>query len=937
MSPAPRSASFGRAVLLAALVFSVAASVSPIFAADAPAPRKVATVEGITEYQFANGLRLLLFPDQSQSKVSVNMTVLVGSRHEGYGETGMAHLLEHLVFKGTPRHPNVPKALQEHGAQFNGSTNDDRTNYYETLAATDKNLEFAIGLEADRLVNSFVRREDLLSEMTVVRNEFERGENSPGRILSQRIASAAYDWHNYGKSTIGNRSDIERVPIENLRAFYEKFYQPDNVVLIVAGKFEEAKALGFVEKHFGSIPRPARKLPSAWTEEPVQDGERTVTLRRVGVNSAVGVAYHTPAGPHEDSAALQILASVLTARPAGRLYKALVESKKATNASAFAARQHDPSLFFASADVPRDGNVEAVRDELIAIIEGAGATEFTAEEVDRAKQQFLRARERSASDTAAIGVSLSEWVAQGDWRLYFLHRDRVEQVTPAAVKAVAARYFKQSNRTVGLFLPTDQPDRAPVPKSPDLATLVAGYTGRAASAEGEAFEATPANIEARVSRMELPDGVKVTLMPKKNRGQEVHATLTLRYGNEENLKDLEAAAGFLPDLMMRGTKNLGYQQLRDELDKLGATLGAGGAAGGRGGRRGGGGGGGGGALGSVSFGITAKRDTLPAVLEILQQVLREPLLPADQFEIAKRARIAGLESSLTDPAALGPRLLQRTLAPYAKDDIRYVPTLEESITRLKAADHAQVVRLHREFLGGATGELTIVGDFDPDACIPLVKNALAGWRPAQPYARIGSPPPPAVAGTRLVVDTPDKANATYSAGLNLALRDTDPDYPALVIGNYILGSGTLSSRLGVRIRQQEGLSYGVSSGFSASSQDPRATFSITAICNPQNMARLEVCVQEELARLLNDGISADELAKARQGYLETLKVARAGDTAILGSLAGYRYLGRTMAWQTEFEQKINALTPETVNAALRKHLDPAKLVVVVAGDFSAKK
>lgn len=938
MSPAPRPAWSGRACLFAALVSSLFAASVSVSAADAPAARKVASVEGITEYQFANGLRLLLFPDQSQSKVSINMTVLVGSRHEGYGETGMAHLLEHLVFKGTPRHPNVPKALQEHGAQFNGSTNDDRTNYYETLAATDKNLEFAIGLEADRLVNSFVRREDLLSEMTVVRNEFERGENSASRILSQRIASAAYDWHNYGKSTIGNRSDIERVPIENLRAFYEKHYQPDNVVLIVAGKFDEATALGFVQKHFGPIPRPARKLTPAWTEEPVQDGERTVTLRRVGVNSAVGLAYHTPAGPHEDSAALQILASVLTARPAGRLYKALVESKKATNASAFAARQHDPSLFFASADVPRDGNVEAVRDELIAIIEGAGATDFTAEEVDRAKQQFLRARERSAADTAAIGVSLSEWVAQGDWRLYFLHRDRVEQVTPEAVKAVAARYFKPSNRTVGLFIPTDQPDRAPVPKSPDLAALVAGYTGRAASAEGEAFEATPANIEARVSRMELPDGVKVTLMPKKNRGQEVHATLTLRYGNEQNLKDLEAAAGFLPDLMMRGTKNLSYQQLRDELDKLGATLGAGGGGGGRGGgRRGGGGGGGGGALGSVTFGITAKRETLPAVLEILQQVLREPLLPAEQFEIAKRARIAGLESTLTDPASLGPRLLQRTLAPYAKDDIRYVPTAEESIARLKAADHAQVVRLHREFLGGATGELTIVGDFDPDAAVPLVKQALAGWKPAQPYARIASPPPAAVAGTRLVVDTPDKANATYSAGLNLAMRDTDPDYPALVIGNYILGSGALSSRLGVRIRQQEGLSYGVSSSFAASAQDPRATFSISAICNPQNMARLEVCVQEELARLLKDGITADELDKARQGYLESLKVARSGDTAILGSLANYRYLGRTMAWQTEFEKKINALTPDAVNAALRRHLDPAKLVVVVAGDFSAKK
>src|SRR5262245_48258462 len=217
-------------------------------------PVKVATVEGVTEYRLDNGARVLLYPEPSRPTITVNMTVLTGSRHEGYGESGMAHLLEHMVFKGTPTFPNVPKALQDHGAQFNGTTNVDRTNYFETVPATDANLEFAIHLESDRLVNSFVKREDLMSEFTVVRNEFERGENNPSSVLNQRITSAAYEWHNYGKSTIGNRSDIERVPIDNLRAFYKKFYQPDNVVLIVAGKFEEAKALALVGKYLASIP-----------------------------------------------------------------------------------------------------------------------------------------------------------------------------------------------------------------------------------------------------------------------------------------------------------------------------------------------------------------------------------------------------------------------------------------------------------------------------------------------------------------------------------------------------------------------------------------------------------------------------------------------------------------------------------------------------------
>lgn len=259
-------------------------------AGEAPLPKKVTAVEGITEYLFDNGLRLLLFPDNSQSKVSVNMTVMVGSRQEGYGETGMAHLLEHMVFKGTPTHPNIPKALNQHGAQFNGSTSPDRVNYFETLTATDENLEFAIALEADRLVNSLIRKEDLESEMTVVRNEFERSENSPDAVLMKRIAAAAYEWHNYGKPTIGNRSDIERVPVVNLRAFYQKFYQPDNVVVVIAGKLDVTKTLSWVNKHFGRLPRPERKLDPAWTEEPAQDGERLVTLRRVGDLAAVGVA-----------------------------------------------------------------------------------------------------------------------------------------------------------------------------------------------------------------------------------------------------------------------------------------------------------------------------------------------------------------------------------------------------------------------------------------------------------------------------------------------------------------------------------------------------------------------------------------------------------------------------------------------------------------------
>src|SRR3984893_18128466 len=272
---------------------------------------KKATVGGITEYDYANGLRVLLFPDPSSPKVTVNMTYLVGSRFEGYGETGMAHLLEHTNFILSTNGRNIKKELTDHGANWNGTTDYDRTNYFETVTASDENLKWAVGLEAERMVNMRMEKALLDTEMTVVRNEFERGENNAQNILEERVVATAYLWHNYGKSVIGSRADIEKVPIDRLAAFYKKYYQPDNAVLVIAGQFDPAKALALVAETVGTIPRPARTLDAGYTIEPVQDGERFVELRRVGSTPIVMAAWHGPALAHPDSAAIEVLDGIL--------------------------------------------------------------------------------------------------------------------------------------------------------------------------------------------------------------------------------------------------------------------------------------------------------------------------------------------------------------------------------------------------------------------------------------------------------------------------------------------------------------------------------------------------------------------------------------------------------------------------------------------------
>ncbi|HVQ54441.1 MAG TPA: pitrilysin family protein, partial [Thermoanaerobaculia bacterium] len=345
-------------------------------------PEKVTSVEGITEYRLSNGLRVLLFPDPTKPTITVNITYQVGSRSESYGETGMAHLLEHLVFKGTPNHKNIPQELTSHGARPNGSTWFDRTNYFETFGATDENLKWALDLEADRMINSYISKKDLDSEMTVVRNEFEMGENDPASILEERVLSTAFLWHNYGKSTIGAKADLENVPIDRLQGFYRTFYQPDNAVLLVAGKFDEAKTLELVNQTFGRIPKPTRTLPAFYTLDPTQDGERAVTLQRVGDVQAIAAAYHVPSGTDASSGAVNLLEQVLTDTPSGRLYKALVETKKATSVGGYFMELHDPGFVIFNAEVRQDQDVNAAKTAFVQTLDAAaGATPITKEEV----------------------------------------------------------------------------------------------------------------------------------------------------------------------------------------------------------------------------------------------------------------------------------------------------------------------------------------------------------------------------------------------------------------------------------------------------------------------------------------------------------------------------------------------------------------------------
>ncbi len=922
---------FALAALALAAVTAIAAPAAPAAPAARPAAAStpaaahanvagatfVRDVEGIHEYRLPNGLQVLLVPDPAKPTVTVNVTYRVGSRHELYGETGMAHLLEHLMFKSTPSIHNVGAELSRRGMDFNGSTNEDRTNYFETFPADAEPLAWALKTEADRMTHANVLRQELDTEMTVVRNEMESGENDPGAILNQKTRAAAYQWHSYRSDTIGARADVENVNIAHLQAFYRKYYQPDNATLIVAGRFDETATLAQVVREFGRIPKPTRVLEKAWTVEPVQDGEHEVTVRRVGGMQRLEAVYHVPAYASKETAALRVIAQALSDAPTGRLYRRLVEAKLATDVDGYAERKAEPGLLTFDASMRKDQPIDPVQQVFLDTIEGVGREPITEEELKRVKLQFATQIDKMMANPQSLCVGLSSPIAAGDYRLLFQLRDRVAALTLDEVNATARAWIKPSNRTLGRFIPVDAPDRSPLAPLPDVAAAIQGWQPQASLAAVAPFDATPAHIDAATQRFTLPSGMKVALLPKPTRGGTVEVAMMLHGGTPDSLRGKQAAAEMVSRLLGTGTTTRTRAQLADAFRALHTdwhvTMNP---------------------VEGVSAGLNTRHDAVVPALALLGEVLREASFTPVEFDRSVQQAIGDLEQEDTDPNSIANRALLRLTDPWPADDIRYTPTVAEGIAGVKALKREDVAALWAAYGGADHAEIAIVGDFDPAAVKAQLLASFGSWRSTQPWVRVVSPMS-AVAGQRVAINVKDKANASIVGQLPMPLRDTDPDYPALRVASQVLGESGIGSRLSDRLRQKDGLSYGAGGYLNASSFVANGGITFYAIFAPQNRAKVEQGFAEEIARFARDGITAGELAQAKKGLLLDLATTRADDSRTALRWTGRLDRDRTWQWDADQDARIAAVTLDQVNAAIRKWIVPSRVDWALSGEFHA--
>jgi zinc protease len=441
----------------------------------------VAEGDGIREYRLANGLKVLLVENRVAPVVTVCVLYRVGSRNEAVGHTGATHLLEHMMFKGTPTFnkglgTQIAATLQKIGADFNATTWYDRTNYFETVPSDQ--LALAVRLEADRMRNSFIADADRQSEMSVVRNELERGQNEPAMVLDEAIYATAFREHPYHHPTIGWRADVENVPTARLKEFYDTFYHPNNATAIIVGDFDAVEALALVSEHFGAHPPTPAPVPEVYTDEPPQEGERRLVIRRAGELALVQIAWRVPAvlghtgvlSEHElaeraaappgenDIFPLILLSAALSNGVTSRLYQALVEAELAVSVQTNCDQFRDPGLFHVYATVRpgvEPGEVERVILDEIARV---GAKGLTDEEIEKARRQITAQVAFDRDGTHNVATQISEAEAVADWRFYTSYAANIARVTGADVRRVALRYFTEDTRTVGHFIPRQLDD-----------------------------------------------------------------------------------------------------------------------------------------------------------------------------------------------------------------------------------------------------------------------------------------------------------------------------------------------------------------------------------------------------------------------------------------------------------------------------------------------
>lgn len=876
------------------------------FASTHENPIQEANNAGISSYKLRNGFKIILIPYETASNTRVELLIKSGSKFEGYGETGMAHLLEHMLFKGAGNRKNLKDDLTKIGADFNGTTTSDRTNYFETIEADSKKLNELIKLEADRFIRPRFTAKDLLSEMTVVRNELENSQSNTSRLVMDELSRNNFRWHGYSRPVIGEKNDIENATYKSLKAFHQKHYRPDNAVLIISGKFNKKQTLALASNLFSKARNPSLEMPSNWTEDPYVSMTKKSYLTSSAGKTVVASGWKLPSVRNREVHALDLGITAICDDSWGSLRNQIViEKKLAAAASCYVSTDADYSRLIGYASAGKDANATLISNALTTHIQEEATRGVTTTQLERARLAELNSFKRLFESHEETANQISDFEVAGDWRLLFWSRDVVMSTTLEETNQALKKWIVDNNRADVLLSHSDVENLISYPAKPEPKQLIKNTLWP---------DITSKSDEPPKSYLELSEATKIIQLDGKNAqaafitrntlGDKVWLVMQSQYGNAQTLANKRPQCAAASSLMQYGGDGINRDELDEKLEKLEAIW----------------------RLGLTGITLEVPRQNLEAAFTTLYKVWSKPLIPVNEFQRYQASQIALHEANLRNPSKVADNQVRIRFDNFPEDHWAKPKTFETMLSDAKNLDYKEVKKCADDFAKPAYIRIGVVGKIQERDTKALWAATGGKDSTGITFERIASPIALKTVDTSLIkVEMPDVSSALVTGTAVVEIMKKSRDFAALQVAVEVIG-GDSSSLIWKRLREDRGLAYSTGMSLSASDFDLRSTLQLHASSSNSNADKAMNELKLVLQTTYESGITTAQIKRVQDSWKQKQKNYLGVEKNFASVLASSLYDGDDFKAIAQLDEEISKLDAKEVTDAMHKYLNPNSFV-----------
>ena len=885
-----------------------------------PTIKFITKITNIKEYKLANGLKVLLKQNDSIPLVTFSIWYKVGSRNEVDGIRGLAHFLEHMMFKGTKKFKKgeISETIQNLGGVFNAFTSQDGTAYYETISP--EYLEKVIQIESDRMKGSLLREEELNLERTVVLSELEGGLNDPATLLNQELRYETYEKNPYKYPIIGYEKDIKNIDSRIMRDFYKKFYNPNNATIILVGDFKEISALKLIEKYFGEIKNNSPSSSTIIPSDKEQNTEKRIKVKRSGSYKLLQIAYHITNGSHKDIYPLNIIEEILIGGKKSCLNKALIEKGLVTDIAGGAEVYRDPGLFSILLSLTPKATHKQVEKIILNELDKLIKDPPSEEEITAAKNRIRATYLFSLDGTYNGVVNLGSFELISDWKQALEWTDKISKVTEKEIASTLKHYFTKENRTIGYFIPIIRKGEKYITQPLNITTtqhyqnVEPGTKNREMLQKPGLPTATFNSTSFKYKKIKLKDGS--VLIVSKNIDLPIsYITGVIKGGSSSVPKKYDWECQIITRTIEKGSKNHTKEEIEHFLDNTGSQIEF--AC----------------DTESVKFSLSSLNEKLDETVNFLLDLLMNPTFPEEEISKEKNKLIAEIIESKDSTYEIASRKLSQII--YPKDHPYYTHSFEEDISNIKKVDVKKLHKIHNEIVKKNKSIISLVSnlnDKELNQIINRLENVLNNGTTKED-GNINIP-------NTIIREVPeteslyvkDKSQSDVFLGHAGNIKRTDPDFYKINIANYILGGSPLSSHLAKRVRDNSGLVYHVHSYINATLG--KGEFGIYFGSNNSNVDKAIELIRDEINSFIKTGVSEEELQKAKKSLIDSFISRNLSNyKAICNTLAGIEYFNLGENYISNYPKIINSLKRNEINEAIKKYIFPDKLNISIAGEY----